>query len=232
MKNIFQTIKHNVTARQAAEYYGLAVHKNGMARCPFHQDKTPNMKLDERYYCFGCGATGDAVNLTQKLLELDAKAAALRLAMDFNIEVSERSKGKAVKKYRRSKQTNNAKQLIRSELWIDLAIHILFRYRDLLDAWQIVFAPQDPEEEWHPLFCESLLQKPKVEYLLDELLSCSKAEFEEMKLCCGKEVERIEKRLERLIGGNSGNDQGGKSFAGSDGEGLRPPDEAELYNSA
>ena len=34
-----------------------------MACCPFHSDKSPSMKLDERYYCFGCGATGDAVDL-------------------------------------------------------------------------------------------------------------------------------------------------------------------------
>ena len=41
-----------------------------MACCPFHSDKSPSMKLDERYYCFGCGATGDAVDLTAKLFEM------------------------------------------------------------------------------------------------------------------------------------------------------------------
>jgi DNA primase len=43
------------------------------------------MKVDERYFCFGCGATGDAIDLTAKLLGLRPKEAALRLAADFNI---------------------------------------------------------------------------------------------------------------------------------------------------
>ena len=65
--NVFEVVKENVTARQAAEAYGLKVGRTGMACCPFHSDKSPSMKLDERYYCFGCGATGDAVDLTAKL---------------------------------------------------------------------------------------------------------------------------------------------------------------------
>ena len=54
------------------------------------------MKLDARYYCFGCGATGDAVDLTAKLLDLPLKDAALRLAADFEIEASENLKGQKV----------------------------------------------------------------------------------------------------------------------------------------
>lgn len=63
--NVFEVVKGNVTARQAAEAYGLKVGRTGMACCPFHSDKSPSMKLDERYYCFGCGVTGDAVNLAE-----------------------------------------------------------------------------------------------------------------------------------------------------------------------
>ncbi len=49
--NVFEVVKENVTARQAAEAYGLKVGRTGMACCPFHSDKSPSMKLDERYYC-------------------------------------------------------------------------------------------------------------------------------------------------------------------------------------
>ena len=45
--NIFQTVKENVTARQAAEQYGLKVNKNGMVCCPFHDDRHPSMKVDK-----------------------------------------------------------------------------------------------------------------------------------------------------------------------------------------
>ena len=48
--NIFQEMKERVTARQVAERYGLKVSRNGMARCPFHNDKHPSMKIDRKIY--------------------------------------------------------------------------------------------------------------------------------------------------------------------------------------
>ena len=65
--NFFESIKAAVTARQAAEHYGIECNRNGMARCPFHDDRTPSMKLDARFHCFGCGADGDVIDLTAKL---------------------------------------------------------------------------------------------------------------------------------------------------------------------
>ena len=44
--NVFEAVKGNVTARQAAEMYGVRVNRHGMAVCPFHNDKNPSMKLD------------------------------------------------------------------------------------------------------------------------------------------------------------------------------------------
>ena len=49
--NIFREMKERVTARQVAERYGLKVSRNGMACCPFHNDKHPSMKIDQNYYC-------------------------------------------------------------------------------------------------------------------------------------------------------------------------------------
>ena len=54
--NVFEAVKESVATRQAAEMYGIAVRRNGMACCPFHKDKTPSMKLDKRFHCFGCQA--------------------------------------------------------------------------------------------------------------------------------------------------------------------------------
>ncbi len=58
-------MKQSVTTRQAAEHYGIHVGRNGMACCPFHNDKTPSMKLDRRYHCFGCGADGDVIDFAR-----------------------------------------------------------------------------------------------------------------------------------------------------------------------
>ena len=44
------------------------------------------MKLNERYfYCFGCGATGDVIDLVAKLFGLSSYEAAKKLAHDFGI---------------------------------------------------------------------------------------------------------------------------------------------------
>ena len=90
--NVFEVVKENVTARQAAEAYGLKVGRTGMACCPFHSDKSPSMKLDERYYCFGCGATGDAVDLTAKIFGIGLREAAVKLAEDFGLNYDSRQK--------------------------------------------------------------------------------------------------------------------------------------------
>lgn len=83
--NIFETVKQSVTTRQAAERYGIRVKRNGMCRCPFHDDSTPSMKLDRRYYCFGCGATGDVIDFVSQLRGIGSKEAAILLAQDFAI---------------------------------------------------------------------------------------------------------------------------------------------------
>lgn len=48
--NIFQEVKSYVTAKQAAEQYGIRVGRNQMACCPFHDDHHPSMKIDTNYY--------------------------------------------------------------------------------------------------------------------------------------------------------------------------------------
>lgn len=60
--NVFEAVKENVTTRQAAELYGIRVRRNGMVCCPFHADRTPSMKVDRRFHCFGCGADGDVID--------------------------------------------------------------------------------------------------------------------------------------------------------------------------
>lgn len=54
-----------------------------MALCPFHDDHTPSMKLDERYHCFGCGEGGDVIDFTAKLFRLSLREAADKLLEDF-----------------------------------------------------------------------------------------------------------------------------------------------------
>ena len=65
--NVFEAVKQSVTTRQAAERYGIRVGKNGMAVCPFHNDKNPSMKVDRRFHCFGCQADGAVIDFVSRL---------------------------------------------------------------------------------------------------------------------------------------------------------------------
>ncbi len=211
--SLFKEVKAAVTARQAAERYGLNVNQAGMSCCPFHDDRNPSMKLDDRFYCFGCGATGDAVDLTARLLALTPKEAALQLASDFGIDLPENDnyqkvvRGKSTQtKHERSErkvawaknaQTKSVKP-DRDEVWADRAIRILCDYLGLLRSCESKYAPKSMDDDaWHPLFCEALDRKTFIEYVLDELLAAGKSEYEELRHYYGKEVEIIEKRLEQ-----------------------------------
>lgn len=81
--NVFETVKQSVTTRQAAEFYGIPVRRNGMACCPFHDDRHPSMKVDRRFHCFACQGDGDVIDFTSRLFGLGSKEAALKLAEDF-----------------------------------------------------------------------------------------------------------------------------------------------------
>ena len=43
--NLFEAVKDAVPTIAAAEHYGIEVKRNGMACCPFHDDRTPSMKV-------------------------------------------------------------------------------------------------------------------------------------------------------------------------------------------
>ena len=49
--DLFTQVKMAVSVKEAAEYYGLEVNRGNMVCCPFHNDRTPSMKLNEDYFC-------------------------------------------------------------------------------------------------------------------------------------------------------------------------------------
>ena len=86
---LFEQVKECVTARQAAEHYGIKVKRNGMACCPFHKDRHPSMKADKIYHCFACGVGGDAIDFTARLFGISQYEAAKKMIEDFMIAANE-----------------------------------------------------------------------------------------------------------------------------------------------
>ena len=138
--DLFTQIKMGVSVKEAAEYYGLEVNRGNMVCCPFHADRTPSMKLNEDYfYCFGCGAHGDVIDLVAKLFNLSSYDAAKKLADDFGIDPDKPPAAAALRKpkYPLAKAFQNE------------TLHcqrILCDYLHLLAHWKVQYAPKTPEE--------------------------------------------------------------------------------------
>ena len=187
--NVFETVKQSVTVREAAERYGIEVKRGGMACCPFHDDKNPSMKLNEEYfYCFGCGATGDVIDLTARLYNLSPKEAAEKLAQDFGLIYD--SQAPPRRRYVRLKTEAQKFQENR-----DHAFRILADYFHLLRKWEAGYTPKTPEEPMHPRFLEAVQQKDYIGYLLDSFLEDSP---EEQKLWIAEHQSTIA-NLERRV---------------------------------
>lgn len=85
--NIFSEVKEQLTTRQVAESYGLRIRKNGVACCPFHDDRHPSMKVDKNYHCFACGVGGDVIDYTARMYGLSQYDAAKKLIEDFGLPI-------------------------------------------------------------------------------------------------------------------------------------------------
>lgn len=188
--NIFEAVKQSVTTRQAAERYGIRVERNGMCRCPFHEDKTPSMKLDRRYYCFGCGATGDVIDFVSRLRGIGSKEAAILLAQDFAIPY-ENGAGKTSKPRQQNTDEQNYQHMER------YCFRVLLDYYRLLGRWK-EDTPQTPEDGFDPRFVEALQRISLVEYLLDELLCGDIQARASVVIEYGEEVRKIEQRMAEL----------------------------------
>jgi len=77
--NIFKSVKEAVSTVDAASFYGIKVNQSGLCNCPFHNDRTPSMKVDIRYYCFVCGAKGDVIDFVSRLFGLSPLDAAKKM---------------------------------------------------------------------------------------------------------------------------------------------------------
>ena len=64
--------------------------RNHQACCPFHKEKTPSFTVSQEkqfYYCFGCGASGNALGFIMELEHLDFPVAVEQLAHRLGLEV-------------------------------------------------------------------------------------------------------------------------------------------------
>ena len=191
--DLFTQIKMAVSVKEAAEYYGLEVNRGNMVCCPFHNDRTPSMKLNEDYfYCFGCGASGDVIDLVARLFNLSSYDAAKKLAYDFGIDPDKPPAAAALRKpkYPLAKAFQN--ETLHCQ-WI------LCDYLHLLERWKVQYAPKVPEDALDDRFVEACQMLDYVEYLADLLIAAELEQRIRIVEMLNKEdlIATLEERLER-----------------------------------
>ena len=187
-ESVFEVVKQSVTVREAAELYGIAVGRGGMACCPFHDDRHPSMKVDTRFHCFGCGADGDVIDFTARLYDLSPKEAAEKLAQDFDLSYD--SKAPPRRSYVRQKSEAQVRKEKREHGW-----RVLTDYYHLLRKWEADYSPKTPDEDPHPRFLEAVQKKDYMAYLLDTFLDSSTEEQDQWIAEHTAEISAIEGRV-------------------------------------
>ena len=221
-ENVFEAVKQSVSTREAAEFYGIKVSRTGMACCPFHDDKNPSMKVDQRFHCFGCGEDGDVIDFTAKLFDLSPKEAAEKLAQDFGLIYD--SQAPPRRRYVRQKTEAQKFREDRQRCY-----RVLSDYYYLLKKWENAYSPHTPEEEPHPLFVEAIQKKTYVEYLLDLFLYENEEEQKAWITEHTAEITHLERRLKIMAENKSTNRERLREITDGIEQGIKELFESEKY---
>ena len=221
-ENVFEAVKQSISTREAAEFYGIKVSRTGMACCPFHDDKNPSMKVDQRFHCFGCGADGDVIDFTAKLFNLYPKEAAEKLAQDFGLIYD--SQAPPRRRYVRQKTEAQKFREDRQRCY-----RVLSDYYYLLKKWEADRSPRTPEEEPHPRFVEAIQKKPYVEYLLDLFLYESEEEQKAWIAEHTAEITHLERRLKIMAENKPTNRERLREITDGIEQGIKELFESEKY---
>ena len=191
---IYENIKAAISVKQAAEHYGLKVNRSGMTCCPFHNDRHPSLKLNEDYFfCFGCGAKGDVIDLVAKLFNLSSYDAAKKLAYDFGIDPDKPPAAAALRK----PKYPLAKAFQKEELHCQ---RILCDYLHFLENWKVQHAPKSPDDTIDDRFVEACQMLDYIEDLAD-ILTFGELEVRVKTVDMLQKdgmIDRLEERLKRL----------------------------------
>jgi hypothetical protein len=191
LEDIFAEVRNAVPMQDIARFYGLQISRSWMACCPFHNDKTPSLKLyPDHFYCFGCGETGDGTGFVAKLFRITQLEAAKKISHDFGLNLFNGELAIPIK----IASNPNAEYL----LWLKKAKTVVSNYLNRLYEWREQYKPSNSFAALHLRFCESLQKTSYIEYLNEILQYGTETEKRELFRDNQKEIEKIQQRLEKL----------------------------------
>ena len=112
--NQLNKLKSDISLTRLIQSQGYEVIKEGkdhIMNCPFHDDKTPSLKISSSknlFNCFGCGASGTVIDWVMKTQNLDFRSACENLMNHQGIKIEEKSINPLTAKVNNQKLLNQA----------------------------------------------------------------------------------------------------------------------------
>ena len=160
----YQKLKEKVSVRDYAESIGYEISGNGMIRCPFHNDRTPSMKIDEsHYHCFGCGAHGDVIDFVAGLNGISNGAAVKRLMDELELDSDE---------YTRDEKTSPVMKKESLRDWLNNTAASSIALEKEMKKCIDELRPKESDEQLHPLYAYAVRNIGYISYLIDCLMDC------------------------------------------------------------
>lgn len=167
-------IKSRINMIDVCKTYGFNIQRGNFICCPFHNEKTPSLKLydgNRGFYCFGCGEHGSVIDFVMRYFGLDFQSAISKLNDDFclGLPIGQRIDRRkqiemgriAFERKRKAEQQQKERHQIEDDYWA------AFEEWKRLDDNKRNYAPKTPAETLHPLFVEALKNISGAEYWLE-----------------------------------------------------------------
>ena len=166
-------IKNRINMIDICKTYGFNIQRGNFICCPFHNEKTPSLKLydgNRGFYCFGCGEHGSIIDFVMRYFKLDFPKAISKLNDDFNLglpigkKIDRRTQLEMNKAAFERKRKIEAEKKRREQIEND--------YWTAFDEWKRLddnkrnYAPKTQSDPFHPLFVEALKNISCAEYNL------------------------------------------------------------------
>ena len=163
--SVFADVKIQLDLTDVAQYYGIELNRGSFTNCLYHDDETPSMKIyEDHFHCYGCGKHGDMITLIGRLFSISPFQAAQKIAQDFNITPGKNYAG--INKIKPAIYTYKEQET--------MIFNILNKYCWFLEECREKYKPNNPCDELHPLFVESLLNYEQYNYYRDIFITGSK----------------------------------------------------------
>lgn len=175
-----EEIKESVLMSDVLRERGISV-RNGMCKCPFHDDKKPSMKVyKDGCRCFTCAESYDVFSFIQKYDGVSFKDAYISLGGTYARPSSRRERILTKARIEEARKANHS--MVKRDLFRTIAKALMIC--DLCDS---VYLPMS--DEW----CEIKNMEPIIKYYYDECLLSDGKEINELDVYreCRKFIQRF-----------------------------------------